>query len=68
LKFRNQSTTPNNIKGLVAKLRNCGAMPRNFSLNADQEFELLQSLPMSEQENAYERVMGKGQYQANVRI
>jgi hypothetical protein len=38
-------------------------------LNADQEFELLQTLLTdSEKENAYNRVMGKGQYQANKKV
>jgi hypothetical protein len=46
-----------------------GALPSNFSLNADQEFELLQTLLIdSEKENAYNRVMGKGQYQANKKV
>jgi hypothetical protein len=37
--------------------------------NADQEFELLQSLLTdSEKENAYNRVMGSGQYQANKKV
>jgi hypothetical protein len=46
-----------------------GALPSNFSLNAGQEFELLQGLLTdSEKENAYNRVMGSGQYQANKKV
>jgi hypothetical protein len=46
-----------------------GTLPSNFSLNVGQEFELLQTLLTdSEKENAYNRVMGSGQYQANKKV
>ena len=46
-----------------------GSLPSGFSLNAQQELEVLQSmLTDSEKENAYNRVMGSGQYQANKKL
>lgn len=53
-----------------AKLATGGSsLPGGFGLNVNQEVELLQTLLTdSEKEKAYDRVMGKGQYQANKKV